>query len=399
VVTPSTLSPSGSGGNLSVTIQTAVGCAWTITGLPTWVAVGGPLSGSGPANITLVVSSNSGSARSAVITIAGTSVTVNQASNPACSYVLNISGASFPAAGGSGSVNLATASGCSWTASSNVAWITVTGTSLGSGNATITYSVAANTGAARTGTLTIGGTPFTVQQVSSTGTGFTGSGSMAQLAADGSWKTEFTLVNTGSTAATVQLSFFDNNGNPLSLTLSFPSTPNVAPITGPSIQQVINPGAELLIRTTGPNQQATVVGWAQLLTNGNVSGFAVFQQTIGATVQEAVVPLETRNPVSFVLPYDNVSGNATGVAVANVMMSTATYPITIRDDAGNILLSAAAFLPALGHISFDLASAYPVTANKRGTIEFTTPAGGQLTVLGLRFNSTGAFSTIPTSVK
>jgi Putative binding domain, N-terminal len=352
-----------------------------------------------PQNVTLVISANSGAARTATLTIAGTTVTVNQSSNSNCSYALSTTGQSFPAAGGNGSVVLTAATGCSWTASSNVTWITVTGTSTGTGNGTITYQVTANTGAARTGTLTIAGLAYTVQQVSASGSGGAVTGTLAQLAADGSWRTQFTLLNTGTVAASGKLSFFDNNGNPLNLNLSFPATPTQGTVTGPAIEQVINPGAELIINTSGPDNQPVVVGWAQLSTSGSITGFATFQQTIGSTIQEAVVPLETRNPTSFLVSFDNTGNGATGIALANVSLAGASIPVTIRDDQGNILLSAITSLAAQGHTSFDLASTYSVAANKRGTVEFVTPAAGQITVLGIHFNVTGAFSTIPPAVK
>ena len=63
---------------------------------------------------------------------------------------------------------MSSASGCSWTAASNASWITVTSGSSGSGNGTVGYSVAANTGAARTGTLTVAGSTFTVSQAAAT---------------------------------------------------------------------------------------------------------------------------------------------------------------------------------------------------------------------------------------
>ncbi len=66
--------------------------------------------------------------------------------------------------GGGGNVSVTTSSGCSWTASSNNAWITVTGGSSGSGSGMVSYSVAANGGAARDGSITIAGQTFTVSQ-------------------------------------------------------------------------------------------------------------------------------------------------------------------------------------------------------------------------------------------
>jgi hypothetical protein len=161
----------------------------------------------------------------------------------------------------------------------------------------------------------------------------------------------------------------------------------------------LNPGALLIIQTTGPSTEAVQTGWAQLLYNGNVSGYAVFAQTAaGAAVQEAVVPLETRTPGAFVIPFDATGGYAIGVALANVSTVAANVTLLIRDDAGNLLQSTTIGLAAQGHTSFPLAN-YGITAQRRGTLEFQTPAGGQISVLGLRFTPGAAFSTIPALAK
>ncbi len=65
--------------------------------------------------------------------------------------------------GGGKSVNLSAANE-SWTAVSNVPWITVTSGSSGTGNGTVQYSVASNAGGVRTGTITIAGQTLTVMQ-------------------------------------------------------------------------------------------------------------------------------------------------------------------------------------------------------------------------------------------
>jgi hypothetical protein len=161
----------------------------------------------------------------------------------------------------------------------------------------------------------------------------------------------------------------------------------------------VNAGAEVLIQSTGPASQATQVGWAQLLTNGSIGGFAVFSAPVGRTLQEAVVPLENRDPGAFILSFDNTSGYVTGVALANVAASPASVGLVIRDDTGAVLLSSAIALSAQGHTSFVLPSSYVSSAGRRGTLEFDTPANGQISVLGLRFNPTGAFSTIPALTK
>jgi Zn-dependent metalloprotease len=92
----------------------------------------------------------------------------------ACSFSISPTSRSHTAAGGTGSVTVTTAAGCSWTAVSNASFITITSGASGSGNGTVNYSVAANTGtAARTGTLTIAGLTFTVTQAGSGGGGCT----------------------------------------------------------------------------------------------------------------------------------------------------------------------------------------------------------------------------------
>ena len=69
------------GGGSTFTLTTDADCGWSITNLPDWITVSGPLTGSGSATVTLVVAANSGGPRSAQITVAGITVTVNQASN------------------------------------------------------------------------------------------------------------------------------------------------------------------------------------------------------------------------------------------------------------------------------------------------------------------------------
>ena len=52
-------------------------------------------------------------------------------------------------------------------------------------------------------------------------------------------------------------------------------------------------------------------------------------------------------------------------------------------------------LPAQGHTAFVLATDFPTTANLRGTVAFSEPDGGQVSVLGLSFNPASAFTSIP----
>ena len=82
-----------------------------------------------------------------------------------CTFVIDPTSTNVAVGGGTGSVSVTAGAGCGWTATSNdPSWLTVTSGSPGSGNGTLGYSVAANTGDARTGTITIAGQTFTVNQ-------------------------------------------------------------------------------------------------------------------------------------------------------------------------------------------------------------------------------------------
>ena len=88
-----------------------------------------------------------------------------------CTYAVASSSTNVAAGASSGSVNLTAGTGCAWTATNNVNWLTITGGSSGIGNGTISYTVANNTGNCtnRIGTLTIGGQIFTVTQAIGSG--------------------------------------------------------------------------------------------------------------------------------------------------------------------------------------------------------------------------------------
>jgi hypothetical protein len=125
-----------------------------------------------------------------------------------------------------------------------------------------------------------------------------------------------------------------------------------------------------------------------------VDGFAIFRQI--PTAQEAVVPMETRNASSYLLAFDNTGGIALGVAVENVSPQGANIGVVLRDDGGALLGTGTLSLSGSGHSSFVLSTQFPVTAEKRGTIEFDAPAGGQISVLGIRFSPpNNALTTIP----
>jgi hypothetical protein len=154
--------PAGGDGTVRVTAS-ASSCAWTVVSNASWISAAST-GGSGNGNVRYTVSANTRAARTGTLTVAGVAVTVTQAAAASCEFSVSPNTESFGVNGGDGTVRVtASAGGCTWTAASSVPWITVASNG-GSGNGDLRYTVAANTGPARTGTLMVAGTTVTVTQ-------------------------------------------------------------------------------------------------------------------------------------------------------------------------------------------------------------------------------------------
>ena len=161
-VSPTTVPVNATGGNASITVTAAPGCAWTAASAVPWITVTAGASGTGNGTVTIAAQATTGPARSGTLTIAGQTVTVNQ--SPGCSFSISPESQSFNPPGGNGEVTVTAAAGCAWSATSNVPWLTITQGSSGTSNGVVRFTVAANSGAPRSGTLTIAGRTFTVNQ-------------------------------------------------------------------------------------------------------------------------------------------------------------------------------------------------------------------------------------------
>jgi fructose/tagatose bisphosphate aldolase len=142
-----------------------------------------------------------------------------------------------------------------------------------------------------------------------------------------------------------------------------------------------------------------LTGSAQLTTSGQVSGYAIFRYNPNG--QEAVVPIESRNASSYMVAFDNTGGTVTGLALSLSSAQNANVPVILRNDAGVQVGTSSISLNANGHTSFtvDAAHGYPAAANIRGTLEFATPAGAEISVLGIRSPPALTFTTLPALAK
>ena len=161
---PTSQSFESPGGTGSISVTTQSSCTWTATSNSSWITITSENSGAGNGTVNYSVSANTSTGqRTGTMTIAGETFTITQ-EGLTCSFSISPLSQSFDSTGGTGSINITTLTGCTWTATSNDSWVTITSGNSGNGNGTVNYSVSANTGSERTGTMTIAGQTFAVTQ-------------------------------------------------------------------------------------------------------------------------------------------------------------------------------------------------------------------------------------------
>jgi hypothetical protein len=150
----------GGPGTINITIDPE--CTWNVASDSDWIIITSATSGQGSGRADFRLAANSTlTTRHGQISVNAAKVTVDEAG---CAFALAQTNQSVPAQGGAGSVGITAGAACPWSAVSNADWITITGGSSGTGAGSVAFSVAPNTGPARSGTLTIAGQAFTVNQ-------------------------------------------------------------------------------------------------------------------------------------------------------------------------------------------------------------------------------------------
>jgi S-layer family protein len=148
---------------ITVTVLLSVMTAWTMLGYS-----GGLQAGSGRARTDVKTASPASlTANPKEYIYAGARLIATEE----CSLSISPASTSFPAtqppSGGnqSGSFNVTAAAGCSWPATSNATFVTITNGGSGTGNGTVNYSVTPNAGPTiRNGTISVNDQTFTVYQ-------------------------------------------------------------------------------------------------------------------------------------------------------------------------------------------------------------------------------------------
>jgi hypothetical protein len=171
-VTPPSRTIDAGGGTATFDVATAAACSWTVTAGASWLTVVSGGSGSGGGTVTYRAAANpETAARTAGLSVGGTTHVVIQAGATACTVDLSKPGDTVTARGGTGNFDVTAASTCAWAAVSDASWMRVVDPpgGLATGSRRVTYAVDANPNAsARAGTLSVGGKRFTITQAGTT---------------------------------------------------------------------------------------------------------------------------------------------------------------------------------------------------------------------------------------
>lgn len=103
-----------------------------------------------------------------------------------CTYSISPTSQNLGSSGGSGTINVSTQTGCSWTASESLSWVSITSGSSGSGSGTVRFNVSSNgSSSSRSGTIQVAGKTFSITQDGTTSCSYSISPTSKSFSASG----------------------------------------------------------------------------------------------------------------------------------------------------------------------------------------------------------------------
>jgi hypothetical protein len=318
---------------------------------------------------------------------------------PSCSYAISTADLGVPAAGGTMALAIHTDIGCTWSITGLPSWLTVSGSSQGTGPAVVTLTATASSGMPRTSIFSVGGVSVPVRQLDASACGGSTacmSRVLTHVAFGGEWTTGLVAIGSEPSVGNFSVGFHGDSGAAVALPFtgglgSLSTIADTVPAQGRKDYEASNP------------DWAVQAGWGLVTGDESLTLQAVFRRhTPDGRFYEAAVPTSAGYS-RFVIPFDATTFGPTGVAmftgfaIANLNpTATAHIACTARDQAG-VIVPDAVSIPALGALGHYTGSSFPALAGKRGTFDCT--ADTLLSALALRAIGGDAISTLPVIVK
>lgn len=333
-LSPYSASSPAAGGQGGVQVTTPAGCAYGTVSGPSWISVTSGASGTGSGPLVYSVEPNSRTeTRSGSLTIGGQTFQLSQDALP-CSVTLDASALGSPhgAAGGAGTVALTTnGANCSWTASSQVPWASLSRQS-GTGNATIGVTVSSNVSSTtqRSGSLIINGQTVNISQGGTVCTYELRStiGSVSATGGNGAVGTIAPAACTWSAVANDNWLAITSSGTGGSADVNFSVLAN--PIASPRSGTLTIAGLTYTVNQAGaPCSYTLPIGSTSVASGGIGSGSFGFSTAFTGCSPSAVSFANwiTVQPISF----SGSSGTVTYAVAANPSNTTRAGTIQVGD--------------------------------------------------------------------
>jgi hypothetical protein len=219
---------------------------------------------------------------------------------------------------------------------------------------------------------------------------------LPQIAVGGGWSTSVAIYNLSDKPSFGTLQFFDARAQPLTVSMMH----NGLLITADRLDVSVGGNGATVVEVPDIGS-VTQQGYATLTRAiGPLNATVTFRQRIQGTEFEATVPGRNVVVKKWAMLFDNTGGLGTSFAIVNPDPAPAQFEFVFYDGTGSRLVSDVFRLAGGQQQTFSSASRWPVLTGRRGTVQVSRvdpgPAGADygVNLLGLRFNSTGAFSSI-----
>jgi hypothetical protein len=306
-------------------------CAWTARSEVDWMSIVDGAQGTGNGQVHYQARPNSGPARTGTLTIAGQAVVITQTP---CVFTIDPASDSIGAGGGQRTLTVTgTSAQCSWTARSDVDWISVIDGAQGTGNGQVRYEARASSGPARSGTITVAGQPIVIAQANGCRYALQpGSQDVAQSGGTGRVAVSTSPGCTWTAASSspwVVLSGSSGNGNGV-FTFSVDANAMGVPARNASI--TVADQTFRVNQAAGPPCVYTLTGTIQLFPA--VGAPWAFSVTTGAACAWTATPSA---------PWITITGPATGSGNGNVAFSVGPNPPGNPGRTGTITIGTSTF--------------------------------------------------------
>jgi hypothetical protein len=207
-----------------------------------------------------------------------------------------------------------------------------------------------------------------------------------QIADGGGWQTTIVVTNTTASATSASLSFSQDVGGGATQNWNLPF------LEGGSTQNLNLPAGGTMFLHTPGTAAATTSGWAQVQAPAAVVAYAIFTLRVPGRQNQDGTAAASQGVSRILMPYDNTSNFVTSMAIVNTTSASESVSVGIQPSSGASSQPTAINLPAQGHMAFAVPQQFSTTGGQSGLLEFYG-ASGSFSILALRFNPTGAFTT------